>query len=128
MTWDQLETLHGSGLFDVQSHTYWHPNFNVERRRLPPSEFAAFVTAQLVRPRTVLGQQLGIDADLLAWPFGIHDEELASAARKAGYVAGFTLERRLVSRDASVMALPRFLVTESATERMFSAMLPKEPS
>jgi hypothetical protein len=34
MTWDQLRTLRNTGLFDIQSHTYWHPNFAIERRRL----------------------------------------------------------------------------------------------
>jgi peptidoglycan/xylan/chitin deacetylase (PgdA/CDA1 family) len=128
MTWEQLETLHGTGLFEIQSHSYWHPNFNVERRRLAPPDFRAFVMTQLVKPRTVFKQRLGIDADLLAWPFGIYDDELAAAAQQAGYIAGFTLERRLVTPDAPVMALPRFLVTDSASGRAFSSMLPREPS
>jgi peptidoglycan/xylan/chitin deacetylase (PgdA/CDA1 family) len=29
LTWDQLRELRRSGLFDIHSHTYWHPNFNV---------------------------------------------------------------------------------------------------
>ena len=34
LTWEQLQALARTGLFDVQSHTYWHPNFKVEKRRL----------------------------------------------------------------------------------------------
>jgi peptidoglycan/xylan/chitin deacetylase (PgdA/CDA1 family) len=82
---------------------------------------------QLVKPKRVLRQKLGIDADLLAWPFGIYDEELIAMARESGYVAGFTLERRLVTPHERIMALPRFLLSDSASGRAFASMLPPEP-
>jgi peptidoglycan/xylan/chitin deacetylase (PgdA/CDA1 family) len=127
MTWDQLGALRRTGLFDIQSHTYWHPNFNTERRRLSSDAYRAFITMQLVKPKRVLRQKLGIDADLLAWPFGIYDEELIAMARESGYVAGFTLERRLVTPHERIMALPRFLLSDSASGRAFASMLPPEP-
>jgi hypothetical protein len=79
-----------------------------------------------VKPRTVLREKLGVDADLLAWPFGLYDDELIAMARESGYVAGFTLERRLVTSRERIMALPRFLVSDSASGRAFAAMLPPE--
>ena len=33
MTWDQLRELQKTGLFDMQGHTYWHPNFKQERKK-----------------------------------------------------------------------------------------------
>src|ERR1019366_238394 len=39
MSWEQLGALHRTGLFDIQSHTYWHPNFKIERRRLSPTAY-----------------------------------------------------------------------------------------
>ena len=126
LTWDQLAALNRTGLFDIQSHTYWHPNFNTERRRLSSAAYRAFVTMQLVKPRTVLREKLGIDADLLAWPFGIYDDELIAMARESGYMAGFTLERRLVTPRDQIMALPRLLISDSASGRAFASMLPQE--
>ncbi len=38
MTWDELRALQKTGLFDFQSHTYWHPNFSRERKKLGPAE------------------------------------------------------------------------------------------
>ena len=35
-TWAQLAEMKASGLVDIQSHTFWHPNFNVEKKRLAP--------------------------------------------------------------------------------------------
>jgi hypothetical protein len=34
---------------------------------------------------------------MLAWPFGIYDDDLIATASQSGYVAGFTLDRRPVT-------------------------------
>jgi len=124
MTWEQLDALHRSGLFDIQSHTYWHPNFITEKRKLNSAAYHDFVLRQLTTSRTALRDKLGVNADLIAWPFGIQDAELGTMARETGYVAGFTIERRLVTPREWIMALPRFLVTDAASGRAFSSMLP----
>ena len=124
MKWDQLATLARTGLFDIQSHTYWHPNFKTERKRLSPEAFQSFVTMQFTKPRAVLKSKLGVDADMLAWPFGIYDDELIAKAREAGYVAAFTLDRRPVTPSERMLALPRYLVLDSDSGRRFASMLP----
>ena len=126
MSWEQLDALGGTGLFDIQSHTYWHPNFRTEKRRLFPTAYRAFATMQLVKAKTVLENELGVEADLIAWPLGIYDDELIGIARQAGYVAGFTLDRRIVTLREEIMALPRFLVTDSTSRQNFTSMLPQE--
>jgi peptidoglycan/xylan/chitin deacetylase (PgdA/CDA1 family) len=123
MKWDQLTTLYRTGLFDIQSHTYWHPNFKTERRRLSPAAYQSFVTMQLAKPRAVLKNKLGVDASMLAWPFGIYDDELMTNAREAGYVSAFTLDRRPVTSRERIMALPRYLVLDSDSGRRFASML-----
>ena len=124
MTWEQLDELRQTGLFDIQSHTYWHPNFKVEKRRLARSPYDEFVTMQLVKPRRVLKAKLGVDADVLAWPFGIYDDDLIRQAGAAGYVAGVTLDARRVRPGDRRLALPRFLVTDALSDQRFAAILP----
>jgi peptidoglycan/xylan/chitin deacetylase (PgdA/CDA1 family) len=126
MTWEQLEALHRTGLFDIESHTYWHPNFKTEKQKLSPSAYRASVQMQLVKASTVLENRLGVHADLLAWPFGVYDDELIGMAREAGYSGAFTIERRFVTSREPIMALPRFLVTDTASGRNFTSMLPQE--
>ena len=92
LSWDQLRALARTGLFDVQSHTYWHPNFKAEKRRLAPAAYRELVVSQMVRSRTVLTAKLGVDIDVIAWPFGIYDQELLRLAAQSGYVAGLTLD------------------------------------
>jgi len=126
MTWEQLRTLAATGLFEIQSHTYWHPNFATEKRRLPPVAYRTFALTQLTRSKAVLTERLGVTVDVIAWPFGVYDEELLQMGIDAGYVAGVTLDRRVATDRDPVMALPRFLVTDAASGRHFAALLSSE--
>ena len=123
MTWAQLAEMKASGLVDIQSHTFWHPNFNIEKKRLAPAAYENFVQDQFRKSKGVLEQRLGGKVDLLAWPFGIRDDQLDQWAQAAGYVAAFTIERRPVTRSDKVMALPRFIVTNLDRGERFVSLL-----
>jgi len=123
LTWEQLAEMQASGLVEVQSHTYWHPKFTAEKKRLSPEDYERFVAMQLGRARETIAARLGRPVDLLAWPFGIHDRDLEADAARAGYVAAFTLERRAVRRNELLFALPRFLVTDADRGPAFAALL-----
>jgi peptidoglycan/xylan/chitin deacetylase (PgdA/CDA1 family) len=127
LTWQQLAELQHTGLFTIESHTYWHPNFQVEHRRLAPDAYREFTTRQMCRSRSVLEQHVGTAPSLLAWPFGVYEDEAIEIARKCGYTAAFTLGARGVTAGGNMMTLPRFLVTDKAVAKAFVAMLPPEP-
>lgn len=113
MTWGELRALKASGLFDIQSHTYWHPNFRHERRRLTPAAYARFVDVQLRRSKARLEREVGGPVDMLAWPFGIWDDDLLARAAADGYVATFTLARRPATAADRPLKLPRYLMRDS---------------
>lgn len=123
MTWQQLVELRATGLFDIQSHTYWHPNFHKEKRSLEPQAYIRLVDTQLAKSKQVLEARLGEHIDLLAWPFGLYDDELEVHAAGAGYVAAFTLDRRPAQNSDQPLALPRYLITDAVSEASFSAIL-----
>lgn len=110
MTWEQLKELKQTGLFDIQSHSYWHPNFHKEKKKLPPADYQKLVEAQLKKSRAVLEEKSGSRVDILAWPFGIYDEALEKDAEQAGYVAAFSIDGRLATKSDRMMALPRYLI------------------
>lgn len=110
MTWDQLRELVATGLFEVQSHTYWHPKLRDERLRMTPEAYRCFLDMQFAKSKRRLEQEIGRPVDLLAWPFGLFDEDLERAASEAGYVAAFSIERRPVTRAERLMALPRYMI------------------
>lgn len=123
MTWQQLREMRDSGLVDIQSHTYWHPNFRREKKRLSANAYGQFVRMQLAKSKEVLEQRLGGHVDMLAWPFGIYDDELLDNAKGLGYSAGFTLERRHAGRTDNLMALPRYLMTNRMHGASFEKLL-----
>jgi peptidoglycan/xylan/chitin deacetylase (PgdA/CDA1 family) len=127
MTWDQLREIKSSGMVDFQSHTYWHPNFKNEKKRLSVGEYATFVEMQLKKSKEKLERELGTQVDMLAWPFGIYDEDLIRKAVGAGYISAFTIERRHTKASDSVMALPRYMITEADKGKAFGKILGGSP-
>lgn len=123
MTWEQMRELVKSGLFDVQSHTYWHPNFKKERKKLSKSALDSLVMTQLKKSKARLETEIGTKVDMLAWPFGIYDDYLLKKAAEAGYGATFTIERRHATATDSVMKLPRYLLVNADSGKAFVQLL-----
>jgi peptidoglycan/xylan/chitin deacetylase (PgdA/CDA1 family) len=127
MTWGQLKEIRDTELFDFQSHTFWHPNFKKEKKRLKPAEYESFVGMQLRKSKEKLEKELNVRVNMLAWPFGIYDDDLLHKAKEAGYVATFTMERHPASTLDHVMALPRYLITNGETGRTFATIMADSP-
>lgn len=122
MTWDQLRTLQKNG-FDIQSHTFWHPNFKRDKKKMTPAEFEKSVQTQLKKSKDRLESQLGTKVDLLAWPFGIYDDYLLKKAADAGYVATFTIEAHHASARDTAMKLPRYLLINADQGKSFASIV-----
>jgi len=123
MTWDQLRELKKTGLFDIQSHTYWHPNFKKERKKLSAPVLDQLVMTQLRKSKARLQTELGGNIDMLAWPFGIYDDYLIGKAGEAGYVATFTIDRRHATSSDPLMKLPRYLLVNADNGKAFVQLL-----
>jgi peptidoglycan/xylan/chitin deacetylase (PgdA/CDA1 family) len=123
LRWEQLWELKETGLYEIQSHTYWHPNFKQEKKRLPPEQYEKLVERQLVKAKQTLESKLDIHVDMLSWPFGIYDNELIEKAVQAGYIAAVTLDQRHTSSSDHIMALPRYLMTNRDKGRVFERLL-----
>jgi peptidoglycan/xylan/chitin deacetylase (PgdA/CDA1 family) len=123
MTWEQMRELTKTGLFTVQSHTYWHPNFKQERKKLSKAALDSLVMTQLKKSKARLETELGTKVDMLAWPFGIYDDYLIGKASEAGYGATFTIERRHATASDSVMKLPRYLLVNADSGKAFVQLL-----
>lgn len=122
MTWDQIREMKDTGLFDFQSHTYWHPNFKKEKEKLKPTDYEKLVEMQLKKSKETLERNLNLKVDMLAWPFGIYDGWLMTKATEAGYVAAFTIERHPTHPSDHRMALPRFLLTHADRGKAFEGI------
>lgn len=123
LTWAELTEMVASGLVDVQSHTYWHPNFHQEKTRRTPADYRDFVDMQLSRSKQTLEAHTGQKVDMLAWPFAVYDIELREAAMRAGYVAGFILGNQVAWASTDRFALPRYWISDSDHSARLSAIL-----
>jgi len=120
LTWPMITEMLKSGLVDVQAHTLHHPNFNTERARRDPTAYQAFVTSEIAGCRAPITEALGLPADMLAWPFGIHDATLEQAARDAGYIAAFALGSRPLANGDPAFALPRLQIYDTDHAERFA--------
>jgi hypothetical protein len=60
---------------------------------------------------------------MLAWPFGIYDDDLIRRAGAMGYRATFTIDRRQATPRESVMKLPRYLLVNVDQGKLFAQIL-----
>jgi peptidoglycan/xylan/chitin deacetylase (PgdA/CDA1 family) len=123
MTWSQLKELAQTGLFDLQGHTYWHPNFKQEKKRLSPTEYEKLVHIQLFDSKKILENKLGTKITLLAWPYGIYDDYLEQEAAKAGYIMAFSIDARHTTKSQKPMAQPRYMMVAGQDMKMFAAIM-----
>jgi hypothetical protein len=123
MTWPQLQELAGQPGVSVQSHTFWHPNFLRERKRLSPDAFKTFAASQLQRSKDILQQRLSRPVTLLAWPFGPSDEGVRTQAAECGYQAAMSLGDRAATIEDPLYALPRYLMVDGINDRQLAARL-----
>lgn len=123
MTWAQLKILQESGLFTVESHTYWHPNFKKEKRKRSSESYQNFVLEQLKKSKDELETHLGTKVTLLAWPFGIYNAELEAFAKRAGYEMAFTIDARYANRSFRPMAQPRFMIVDDYSMKAFARIM-----
>ena len=123
LTWEQLKALKNTGLFDIQDHTYSHPNFKQAKRHLSPTAFAKTLHDELVTSKNVLDQKLETHVTLLAWPFGIYNTEVENAAAKAGYTMAFSIDYRCATKSDKPMSVPRYMILQTQGMHLFKAMV-----
>jgi peptidoglycan/xylan/chitin deacetylase (PgdA/CDA1 family) len=119
LTWDELKQLQQTGLFDIQCHTYDHPNFKHARKNLSSANYAKYVQMQLEKSKKILDDKLNIQVTYLAWPFGIYDDYLENAAAKAGYTMSFTIDALPANRNHKPMSQPRYMIVDGLSMKTF---------
>lgn len=123
MTWNELKELQQTGLFDIQGHTYGHPNFKQEKKRLSPAAYEKLVKVQLVDSKKILENKLGKQITLLAWPFGIYDPYLELKAKEAGYTMAFSIDAEAANKSYRPMAQPRFMIIQGQSMKTFMGIV-----
>lgn len=123
MRWEHLQQLQATGQYNIQSHTYWHPNLVKERKQQSPADFERFARNQLKRSKAVLAQRMGKPVSYLAWPFGMVDEGLMEMAASEGYQASLALENKACTANDPIQALPRHLMVDALSGKRLKQLI-----
>ncbi|RTL34064.1 MAG: polysaccharide deacetylase family protein [Burkholderiales bacterium] len=123
MRWEHLTQLQATGQFDVQSHTYWHPNLVKERKQQSPADFERFARMQLQKSKSVLEARLNKPISYLAWPFGLYDDGLMELATQLGYQASLALGNKACTDSDPIQALPRHLMVDEVSGRRLQQLI-----
>jgi peptidoglycan/xylan/chitin deacetylase (PgdA/CDA1 family) len=89
--------------------------FHTLRHEVLPSLSDAELHRALREGREPLMTASGRPVEAIAYPYGKADERVAAAARAAGFAAGFTTLRGVVTPDADPLLLPRTVPDLSAS-------------
>ncbi|MDH7501016.1 MAG: polysaccharide deacetylase family protein, partial [candidate division NC10 bacterium] len=122
LNWAQIREMADQGL-EIGSHTRYHPNFKIERRRLSPQAYEQLVTREFTSSKQILEEKLQRPILYLSYPFGVHDEILEKKGFEAGYLAMFTLVRQPCHPGSNRGALGRYLITPHTSLQSFSSIL-----
>lgn len=106
MSREELLDAHRRGLCNVGSHTVTHPHLT----NCTPDE----LQRELATSRQMLQELLDAPVIDLAFPHGAHNDEVADAARRAGYERLLTLEPRLIDSASGRGLVGRFSMSPDA--------------
>lgn len=123
LTWDEVKKLQQTGLFDIQSHTWDHPNFKQAKKRMSPAKYESYVQNQLTKSKKILEEKLNIQVSYLAWPFGIYNDDLEKQAAAAGYEMAFTIDALPANRSHRAMAQPRYMIIDALSAKTFTSIV-----
>jgi peptidoglycan/xylan/chitin deacetylase (PgdA/CDA1 family) len=107
LAWNEVRQLVANGLLQIGSHAVSHTPLTLLS--------LADAEGELIRSRETIQEQLGSRAILVAYPNGNANTDIGATARNAGYEAGFTTVRGIVTRASDPLLLPRVNVHQAAT-------------
>lgn len=107
MDFAALRRLARDERFDFGCHTLTHPALPF----LAPAE----QEHELRAAQRVLERELPRVRPIVAYPYGLYNDDTIAAARRAGMHAGVTMQARALGRGDAVLTLPRTAVSEHWT-------------
>lgn len=107
MGWDEYRHLAAGGLVTLGCHTH-----GFHRRGGVLLEPAAALERDLALFQETIRRETGSRAEVLAWPYGIYDQERTAVAERAGFRYFLTSNEGYLSRDTPLTAIPRLNISE----------------
>lgn len=107
LTWDELRRIQQAGIeIGNHSHTHNHlvPKDGTEEREA----WLARVRQDLKRSQSLFKKHLGIEPELLAYPYGEQTPEVQAIAQGLGFIGAAGQQSGVISGESNIFYLPRF--------------------
>jgi peptidoglycan/xylan/chitin deacetylase (PgdA/CDA1 family) len=114
MSWAQIEELSRAGM-EIGSHSMTHPY-------LTQSE-PDVLTWELEGSKALLEEHTVGPVEVLAYPFGLYDDNVMAQTQAAGYRAALTVEEGLFDISDNLLQMPRLNVPYGGDLDTFKALL-----
>jgi peptidoglycan/xylan/chitin deacetylase (PgdA/CDA1 family) len=134
ITWEQLADLRDNGI-DIEAHTATHqdlreghnimvavPGGKRTRTKLTGPQYEQWLQSEVVAPKQLLEQRLGIKVNCFAVPFGSYNEHVKEVARNVGYEAMFTVYGQPITFSSPLDSLGRYAI-EANKPKVFEAAI-----
>lgn len=133
LNYEQIKEMHGSGLVEIQNHTYdLHKigrRYGIKKIKGENSEnYKAMLKNDLLKAHQKILENTGITMNAVAFPFGGYSKEAFEILREMGYKAALTCNEGLnkLTCDSDLFLLKRVnRPSGPSSERFFSKMLVK---
>jgi peptidoglycan/xylan/chitin deacetylase (PgdA/CDA1 family) len=109
--WDEIGEIARAGM-DIGSHSLSHP-YLTAREEMDEPQYQVWLEKELVQSKKMLEEHLKIRVKTLAYPFGLYDRIVETAAVKAGYAGLLNINAGLNSRRTNPLRLKRRIVVNT---------------
>ena len=111
LSWAELAEMRDAGV-DIQSHTVNHQSLRVKKGKFQ-NQFATYeewLQSEIAGSKHQLESRLGISVNVLAYPYGVHSEQVRALALAAGYEAAFTTYGQRLTYHSPADQLGRYAI------------------
>lgn len=123
LSWAELAELRDAGV-DIQSHTVNHQDLKRKKGKFQ-AQFASYedwLKDEIAGSKHQLESRLGISVSVLAYPYGVHNEQIRQMALASGYEAAFTTYGQRLTYHSPAEQLGRYAL-ESTKPKIFTDAL-----
>lgn len=106
LNWDDLRKLLGAGA-EIGNHSQSHAHLVRRLEGESEKQWGNRVAKDIASAKKRLKEELGIDANMFAYPYGEHTPELQQIVKEGGYF-GIAQQSGAVGHDFNRLAVPRF--------------------
>ena len=140
VSWNQLQEMENSGLVTIATHTYNLHNYIVANKQGDRSqsaqtlywndklnryetieEFKQRIRDDMQKSQEILKSKLGLNSNILVWPYGAYNEISAQIAEKAGFKFQFMLDDDKATNNPQ--RLSRYIIMKETTDKNLLDML-----